>query len=327
MPTSGGGGGHGGGGGGFHGGGHSGGGHHGGSYFYFGPRVYHGGLFGMIFGPSIILIVLLIVSVILVATLAGSVGTKTIDYSSEAANDYAMEQYEAAFKNEAGGFEDKVLIAFFTHDDYVKYDYYSMIGDDLTNAAYNKFRDNDGSAMTIAFETSINQTSYRTTLGRDLSDFVDKMADSLSRISTPFRCEEAHIGGESRLVDYTNLNINSGMVNESLKTFTEKTGIELVLVVANGADVFGYQSILPLIFALLFVVFVFVILVISMLQNVKNWKKNKGNGNPPAGNSGTPTDGNPTDGYAPSGYTTGAELDGTAKKNDPSDSSPWGDNW
>ena len=314
MPTAGGGGGHGGGfsGGGFSGGGHGGGFHggrgfRGGSFFFFGPRF---GLFGLLSGPIFALAMVLIMMVVLGGMLVSSIGNKKIAYSSDVAFDYAMERYNEEFKKDSVGYEDKILLVFFTNDGYTEYDYYSMNGDHLTNAAYSLMRDDRSSALTYALERNISRTGYKDTLGRNLSCFVDDMAVEFSGISNPFTCEEdPHVNGSSQLVNRSELAISAELVNDSLKAFTEQTGIQFVIVVDDAAAVFGYERPTGLIFALIFLLVFATVVIVSMVGIVKNWKKSKQNKNGPGNPSG--------------GYTTGAQMDADQKNND----FPNGDNW
>lgn len=299
MPTSGGGGGHGGGfsGGGFsggHGGGfHGGRGFRGGSFFFFGPRF---GLFGLLSGPIFALIMVSIMMVVLGGMLFSSIGEKKIDYSSDVAFDYAMERYDEAFSKGSVGYEDKILLIFFTNDGYTEYDYYTMNGDHLTNAAYGLMRDDRSSALTSALERNISQTGYKDTLGRNLSCFVDDMAVEFSGISNPFTCsEDPHVNGPSQLVNRSELAISAELVNASLKTFTEQTGIQFVIVVDDAAAVFGYERPSGLIFALIFLLVFAIVVIVSMVGIVKNWKKNKQNKNDPGNSSGGQTAGAQTD--------------------------------
>ena len=318
MPTSGG-GGHGG----FGGGGsfHSGGSHgsRGGSTFhlntfwFFAPHYYYRRGPGVFVAPIVSLIVVFALIVGLLFAAVGTVKNKQVDYSEETASGYALDQYKAVFKGEAG-YEDKVLLVFFSYENHIDYDFIAMIGDDLSNSVFNSLR-GSYSALSRAMNQYISPADYRTTLGRDLSSVVDDLKETFSSFGNPFssRCkDDVHVAGDSYLINQTDLEIKEDMVNATLTDFTAATEIEMVILVTDAASVFGYVSPAPiLIFVFLLLIFAGTI-VFAVVRGMKA-RKNHQSGN----SSGTMS----------GGYTTGAEMDGTAKKNDSSTSSDWGDNW
>lgn len=316
MPTSGG-GGHGG----FGGGGsfHSGGSHgsRGGSNFhlntfwFFAPHYYYRRGFGVFVAPIISLVVIFALIGVLLLGTVNVVREKRVDYSEETAEQYALEQYEKAFRQESA-YEDKILLVFFPYANHIDYDFIAMIGDDLTNTVYNEFR-GSRSALERAMKNYISSTDYESTLSRNLSSVVDEMKTTIANYGDPFRtsCRDTvHVEGTSHLLNKSGLELDKDMVNQSLAEFTGATGIEMVLVVEDAATVFGYVSPMPLIVFSLFLLLVAGAIIFAVVRGVKARKKHSGE--PPKGSG---------------GYTTGAEMDGTAKKNDSSGPSDWGDNW
>ena len=317
MPTSGG-GGHGG----FGGGGsfHSGGSHgsRGGSNFhlntfwFFAPHYYYRRGFGVFVAPIISLVVIFALIGVLLLGTVNVVREKRVDYSEETAEQYALEQYEKAFGQESA-YEDKILLVFFPYANHIDYDFIAMIGDDLTNTVYNSFR-GSRSELERAMHNYISSTDYESTLSRNLSSVVDEMASTISYYGNPFRAscrDTVHVEGDSYLLNKSGLELDKDMVNQSLAEFTGATGIEMVLLVEEAAEVFGYVSPMPLIVFSLFLLLVAGAIIFAVVRGVKARKNHSGE--PPKGNG---------------GYTTGAELDGTAKKTDTTNNDfPNGDNW
>ena len=317
MPTSGG-GGHGG----FGGGGsfHSGGSHgsRGGSNFhlntfwFFAPHYYYRRGFGVFVAPIISLVVIFALIGVLLLGTVNVVREKRVDYSEETAEQYALEQYEKAFGQESA-YEDKILLVFFPYANHIDYDFIAMIGDDLTNTVYNSFR-GSRSELERAMHNYISSTDYESTLSRNLSSVVDEMASTISYYGNPFRAscrDTVHVEGDSYLLNKSGLELDKDMVNQSLVEFTGATGIEMVLLVEEAAEVFGYVSPMPLIVFSLFLLLVAGAIIFAVVRGVKARKNHSGE--PPKGNG---------------GYTTGAELDGTAKKTDTTNNDfPNGDNW
>ena len=314
MPTSGG-GGHGGfgGGGSFHsssGGGSRGGGNfHLNTFWFFAPHYYYRRGFGVLVAPIVSLVIEFALIGLLLFAMVGIMNSKKVDYSEETASGYALEQYEALFKGEAG-YEDKVLLVLFTYENHVDYDFIAMIGDDLSNSVYNSLRGSN-STLSRAMDRYISSVDYETTLGRDLSSVVDDLKESFSLLGNPFssRCHDTvHVDGDSYLINKTDLEINEDMVNTSLTDFTAATEIEMVVLVTEAASVFGYVSPGPLLIVVAILLVIAGAIIFAVVRGMKA-RKDHQNGN----SSGTTT----------GGYTTGAQMDGTQKNND----FPDGDNW
>ena len=311
MPTSGG-GGHGG----FGGGGsfHSGGGSRGGSSFhlntfwFFAPHYYYRRGIGVFFAPIASLIVIF---ALICVSLGGAVNlarNKQVAYSESTAEEYALTEYDIAFGREKA-YEDKVLLVFFAYENCVDYDFIAMIGDDLTNSVYNSLR-GSRSELERAMDRYISTVDYETTLGRNLSSVVDELAGEISSFGDPFRagCKDSvHVEGNSYLRNESQLQIDAEMVDQSLTAFTGATGIEMVIVVADAADVFGYETPTVLLFFCLFLVILAGAIIYAIVSGVKARREHQ-NGNSSGSNG---------------GYTTGAQMDGTQKNND----FPSGDNW
>ncbi len=306
MPTSGG-GGHGGfGGGGFHGGG--GGGFHGGGMrgprmgglWFFGPRFYYGGgCLGWLLGPIIALAMIVMIMIFILISLIGSIGQKNVAYSEDTFNDYLLDRYEEVFSSESG-YEDKVLLGVLVYEDGINYDYMAMTGDHLPRNVYNQFGSDRGTTLTRAMTANMDRSSgYTGKLNRCLEGVVDDLKTGLGTVT--FTCSETHVGGSSHLIDNTALSIDPVLVNTALADFTAATGLEMVIVVDEAADVFGYQTPVAGIVALVILTLIAGVIIYAIIRGNRERKKrndnqNNGDGNYRGGGSfnGNPrTDNNP----------------------------------
>jgi len=99
---------------------------------------------------------------------------------------------------------------------------------------------------------------------------VDKLTDrapaSSASVDTRF----------SKLTNYSSLEMNKETVNKALVAFAEKTGINIAVVVVDGADVFGVTESGDAgfaIFGLLFIVAIIIIIIASSRSKGKNNKE------------------------------------------------------
>lgn len=301
MPSPGG-GGHGGfGGGGFGGGGFHGGGFRGGrgprmgGFWFFGPRFYYGGgCLGWFLGPIIALIVVAILMIAILVSLVGSIGKKTVAYSENRFESYLYDVYDEEFSGKAG-YEDKIVLAVLTYDDHVEYRYMAMVGDHLPNSVFTKLRGDGNTALVHAMNNNMEGSSgYENKLARNLEGVVTDLTSSIGAVT--FSCAETHVTGTSRLRNDSALSIDETMVNTALAAFTETTGVEMVIVVDEAAEVFGYQTPIPGIIALVILLTVAGVIIYIIVRNRKA-KKNGNDGNNNGGNgtfNGNPrTDNNP----------------------------------
>ena len=289
-------------GGGFHGGGSfgGGGGFHGGGprgprgprmggYWFFGPRFYYGGgCLGWFLGPIIALIVTGILMIAILISLVGTIGQKKIAYNEETFQNYADEQYQVAFGKESA-YEDKMLIVVLTYENHSEYDCIAWVGDHLNRQIRNMMGDENTRFGRIV-KSNINTADYSHSLGQNLADAVDDLNDAIQglELSSSFSCNEVHVEGVPYIVNQTDLSI-SELLDASLTRFTEDTGIELVMVIEDAAEVFGYQTPTAGIIALVILLTISGILIYVIVRNRKA-KKNGNNGN---NNGGGTFNGNP----------------------------------
>lgn len=297
------------GGGGFHGGGggfHGGrpprrGGFYGGFFpWFFGPRYYYGGgCFGSMIawtiGPIIALIAVLIMLVYTLVPMVSNVGKKELEYDEQKIQAYADQRYQESFGKGSEGYEDHILVVLLTYDDNKQYDCIAWVGDDI-NSRINRLFGDEKTAFGRAMRSSINDTDYSYSLGSNLEMAMDQMTDDVKglNLESSFSCNEKHTKGTSHLDNRTAYSINETAVNRSLKDFTDETGIETVIVVAQAKDVFSYRSNINInlgsILLVLILLIIVGVLIYVFVKAINSAKKNGGNTNQTGNNYQNTTD-------------------------------------
>lgn len=214
--------------------------------FFFGPRFhgprYYGG--GGCLGSAFLLVAVIVISFLLVPTLfITSVGSlfggcsfqDEIVYEERAFQTYANTRYSEAFAD-TDDYESNILIVFTTYEGYDGYECIAWVGDNLDV----EVRDMFGNEYTEFGRTMLNRVPanlYEFSLSSNFHDVVDHMASKVSTITgTPVGEVDTSF---SKLYNYSELSLNEKTVNTALVEFTEKTGINIVIVVDEGEDVFG----------------------------------------------------------------------------------------
>lgn len=271
---------HGGGGfgGGHHGGGHHGGGMHGGGMHpgghrpphhggFHGPhfgggwfrrrRGYYGGGGGCLGGFAGIIVSVIVVVFVLGMFLINTLGfaftgisqsdteqVEVMEYDENTFQDYANTQYKKEFGSSAA-YEDNILLVFLA-DTEECYDYYyiAWVGDHIETDINYLFGD-EYTEFGQAVSECINSTSYKYSLDSNIADVVKQMENYAVEqgLESSFTCEEEHAQVESHLTNKTSLDMTEDTVNTALQSFTEKTGIPIVVVVDDIDDVFPSQTI------------------------------------------------------------------------------------
>lgn len=228
------------GGGGFYGGGMHHGPHHHHGPIFFGPRFHGhhhgGGCLGNVIG-TIVLIPFLIFFCIafIIAVFTGNVENNT--YDEQAFQRYANQQYYTAFAK-TENFEENILVIFTVYDSYDGYDCIAWVGDDLPYDVRMMF----GDEYTEFGRKVINTIPdyYEFSLTSNLRDITNYMADEVSAVTgAPAGNVDTSF---SKLINNTELSINKNTVNEALVEFTEQTGINMVILIADGADIFSTET-------------------------------------------------------------------------------------
>ncbi len=244
------------GGGGFHPGGHRGGfgtgPHHGGGFYrpHFGGGWYHrprhyGGRGGCLSG----IIILFIFGFIFFSSLNESVNVITQQppvnsiYNENTFQDYANEQYKKEFGNSTA-YEDNILLVFLTEDEnYYDYYYIAWVGDHIATDI-NYMLGNENTELGKAISSSINTSSYKYSLDTNLAQIIENLKNQIGseNINNSFLCDETHIQVDSHLTNKTSIEMTEETVNTALKSFTDATGIPIVIVVDDIDDVFLVQT-------------------------------------------------------------------------------------
>ena len=264
-------------GGGFSGGGSFGGGHHSGGFnggfrggmhhgphfgsgWYHRPRRYYGGggclgnLTGLIMTP-LILILFIVFGLIWLfgdnVTINHDTNDVVIDnnevvdaepvyiYDENVFQDYADKVFSEEF-GDSTAYEDNILLVFLTEDDqYYDYYYIAWVGDHIATDINYMFG-NEETEFGVAVSNAITESSYKYSLDANIAQIINTMEQNISELgpNSSFTCEEDHIQIESHLTNKTQLKLTEQTVNDALKSFTESTGIPIVVVVDDISDVF-----------------------------------------------------------------------------------------
>lgn len=257
-------------GGGFGGGFSGGGGHRGGGFsprpprphFYGGwyHRPYHygygyhgggclGGLASIILVPILVLCISIVVIIGLLTSMITSLfadepapdpNADSYIYSEEVFQDYATMQYDTFYGNvPSSEYEEKLLLIFLTTEEMEEYHCIAWLGNEICTEINHLFG-GAGSTFARVVQGNIN-SYYKYSLGSNLTAIVEFMRDEIEELnlSSSFRGEAAKVEPtDSKLVNYTSLNISPETVNDALADFTASTGIETVIVVEAEANVF-----------------------------------------------------------------------------------------
>ncbi len=241
-----------------------------------------GGLMGMLLAPIIIL-------VLAVAVFFSSIGTAisaatqggVVQYDEEKFQDFADAQYAAEFSGK-GAYEDYVLLVMVTSEDYYDYVYIAWVGDHIDSKIHRLF-DSQGT-FGRAIHSNVNMDNYKYSLDSDLARVVEQMELEITDLGlfSSHKCEEDHSKADSHLTNLSNLQLTQDTVDDALKSFTESTGIPMVVVVEDAEDVFGRTMPVESIFALIFaavLVGVAIYMIVRAVKNRKNKQDKDGDGN------------------------------------------------
>jgi uncharacterized membrane protein len=249
--------------------------YHGG--WFFGPRYYGGGgclggLLGLMIAP---IILIAFAAIMLMSVFGSAIGSITtggeIYYDENTYQDYANSQYAEYF----GGFEDYedgLVIVFAVEDvEYYDYAYIAWMGDNIDPAINNMFGAS-GTKFGNAIESSaINSGSYKYSLDSGIATVMRKMQEHITALDldSSYTCSHDYSTFDSRLVNKTELDVTPDTVNSALTSFTEATGIPVIVVIEDA------EEILPKHFDYFSVIIATVLIVIAIVLIVKAVKSNK----------------------------------------------------
>jgi len=292
-------------GGGFGGGGRGfGGPHHHGPHFhhrprfyggFWGPRYYYGGggclggLLGILIAP---IILILFAGIILLSTFSSAFNSVItggeIYYDENAFQTYADEQYAEHFGN-FEDYEDALLIVFAVDaETCYDYAYIAWVGDHIDRDINYMFGSNGTKFGNAIASSAINSSSYKFSLDSGIAAVMDEMKDHIValHLENNLTCKHEYTDFESHMVNKTELAVTPNTVNPALVSFTEATGIPVVVVIDDAEEMlpknFDYMSV---IIAVIFIV-IAIVLIVKALKNRKSkdeddgsYQGNNNNGN------------------------------------------------
>lgn len=247
-------------------------------FFGFGPRYYGyggggclGGLLGALMAPFILL---LIVGVMMFGVIGSALSNVAnggiISYDERTFQDYANTEYYKAFGN-SGATEDNILIVVLTNEEADGYYCIAWVGDNIQDRINRMFGDE-----TTAFGQSMIASvpdMYAYSLDSNLAMVMNTMSEKIDNLglTSSFKKQYSHDKSpESHLINYTDLALTEETVNDALVSFTEATGIPVVLVVEDMENVFGKTLPMEDIVILLVLAVLAIVAIVAIIRTVKN---------------------------------------------------------
>ena len=189
---------------------------------------YHGG--GCLGGLASIILVPILVLVLSVAVIISMMGSVintvakggVVTYSEAEFQAYAQQQYDTFYGGvPSSEYEEKLLLIFLTTEEMEEYYCIAWVGNEI-RTEINYLFGNEQTAFGRVVQRSINPY-YEYSLGSNLTVIMDSMRAEVERLglSSSFRGEAARVEPtDSKLVNYTSLNISPETVNDALADFT-----------------------------------------------------------------------------------------------------------
>ena len=139
----------------------------------------------------------------------------------------------------------------------------------------------DGTEFGRAISSYVNLNSYKYSLDSNLAQVVERMEDEIAslELDSSFTCSEDKGEFKSHLTNKTDMQLNADTVDNALQSFTESTGIPIVIVVDEIETVFGRSFTGDTIITLVFSLILIVVAVIIIVKTVKSNKENKSRAN------------------------------------------------
>lgn len=267
-------------------------------YGMYGSSGCLGGLLSIILLPILLIFfAVIIIFSTLSSTFVEVSNGGSVRYEEAAMQAYADEQYAKIFAD-AEGYEDNILIVFLVDDDRYQYQYIAWVGDHIADDINDMFGNNH-TDLGRAINSSVGEY-YEYSLDRDLAKAVGILTNKLDGRSGRFAtvCEESNTNVDSRLINQTDMDLNQETVGVALTLFAETTGIPMVILVEDSADVFGKQlsisSIITIIIAGVLML-VAIVLIVKAIKSANNRQNNQQNTNNTT--NGSTTNGDPYGSY------------------------------
>lgn len=192
----------------------------------------------MFLGPIVLIFMVIMLVFGYVGSAFGDVSQGgVVSYNEEAFQDYADSQYAAEFGNTA--YEDNILLVVLTDESNSNYCYIAWVGDHIATDINYMFG-SDGTELGSAMNACINTANYKYSLDSNLAQVVGRMQQHVTDLGleSAFTCDETR-QSTSHLTNRSNVALTEDTVNTALESFTQATGIPMVIVVDEMEDVFG----------------------------------------------------------------------------------------
>lgn len=200
-------------------------------------------------------------------------------YDESTMQNYANKQYAAAFGDTAD-YEGNILLVFTVYEDFNGYETIAWVGyniDDRISEMYGNEYTKYGQTVMGAIPDH-----YEYSLSKNLQSIVNKMAIETEVYSRANGNVDTRF---SRLINNSSLSLSEETVNSALVDFTQRTGINIAIVVADGETVFGEAATT----SGAIMIIAAIILVVVVVLAIKNGRKS---GGAPSGGNTSKTDPN-----------------------------------
>ena len=217
------------------------------------------------------IILIMFLLVFLLSMCQGNLNTSDItQYNEELFQDYANDQYALHFSKN-GTYEDNLLIVVLTEENHSDFYYIAWCGDHLNTKISNKMG-NNSTELGRTMNSCINESNYKYSLDSNLADVMDIMRESIVDLGLEksFTCDEIQTL-QYKFVNNTELSMTESTVETALQNFCEHTGIPVVLVVEDAADVFVEEGsdFSPIMIVAIVIIVVLLIVVFTQKQKLK----------------------------------------------------------
>jgi len=227
------------------------------------------------------IILLLFAGILLLSSFSSAFNSITtggeIYYDENVYRDYADTQY-AEYFGELDDYEDGLVIVFAVEDvEYYDYAYISWMGDNIDFEINEMFGARGTQFGNAVASSAINSGSYKYALDSGIASVMRKMEQHVTALNLKnnLTCKHDYSDFNSRLVNKTEMDITPNTVNSALTSFTEATGIPVIVVVEDAEEIlpkqFDYLSVI-------ISVILIVIAVVLIVKTLKNRKKNEDDG-------------------------------------------------
>ena len=201
-----------------------------------------GGMMGMMFLPIIILLVAFSLIVNVIGSLGSSISNVAqggqIVVNNRELESYASREYAVEFSR-AKDMEDNILLVFLADESRESYYTIAWVGDNIQNEINYMFG-NEYTEYGYAMKGNIN-AYFENSISKNLASVVDTMTDEVVNLGlkSNFIVNNGSPGSySSHVTNHSNLSINEETINRALATFTEETGIPIVIVIDEYDNVF-----------------------------------------------------------------------------------------